>query len=137
MGFSEFVRERQYLQNVTPATLDWCNCSFRWLPSEAPTQEPLKDTVLRMREKGLKATGCNSVIRAINTYLHWVNVGSNVKCSPVCKHPKIVQLKEPQLVLPIHRCACQAACGVEAEREVSMPSARPRALSLGHRLQDQ
>jgi len=53
-----------------------------------------------MREKGLKATGCNSAIRAINTYLHWANAGSEVKCSPACKHPKIAQLKEPQLVLP-------------------------------------
>jgi integrase/recombinase XerD len=53
-----------------------------------------------MREKGLKATGCNSAIRAINTYVHWVNAGPEVKCGPSCKHPKIAQLKEPQLVLP-------------------------------------
>jgi len=53
-----------------------------------------------MREKGLKATGCNSAIRAINTYLHWASAGSEVKCSPVCKHAKIAQLKEPQLILP-------------------------------------
>src|ERR1035437_4854128 len=53
-----------------------------------------------MREKGLKATGCNAAIRAINTYLHWASAGSEVKCSPVCKHPTIAQLKEPQLILP-------------------------------------
>jgi integrase/recombinase XerD len=32
--------------------------------------------------------------------VHWVNAGPDVKCSPACKHPKIAQLKEPQLVLP-------------------------------------
>jgi integrase/recombinase XerD len=42
-----------------------------------------------MREKGLKATGCNSVIRAINAYLKWSD-------SPL----KIPPLKEPQLILP-------------------------------------
>jgi integrase/recombinase XerD len=42
-----------------------------------------------MREKGLKATGCNSAIRAINAYLKWSG-------SPL----KIPQLKEPQLILP-------------------------------------
>ena len=42
-----------------------------------------------MREKGLKATGCNSAIRAINAYLKWS--GSALK---------IQQLKEPRLVLP-------------------------------------
>jgi len=42
-----------------------------------------------MREQGLKATGCNSAIRAINAYLKWS--GSALK---------IPQLKEPQLILP-------------------------------------
>jgi integrase/recombinase XerD len=100
MGFSDFIRERQFLSNVTPSTLAWYKHSFKWLPTESPTQQDLKDAVLRMRQKGLKATGCNSAIRAINTYLHWANAGSDVKCSPVCRHPKIAQLKEPQIVLP-------------------------------------
>jgi integrase/recombinase XerD len=89
MGFSQFTRERQFLSNVSPATLEWYKHSFKWLPTESPSQEELTDAVLRMREKGLKATGCNSAIRAINAYLKWS--GSALK---------IRQLKEPQLVLP-------------------------------------
>ena len=100
MGFSEFIRERQFLSNVSPSTLEWYGHSFKWLTSESPSQEDLKAAVIRMRVKGLKATGCNSAIRAINTYLHWSATGSEVKCGPTCKHPKIAQLKEPQLVLP-------------------------------------
>ena len=42
-----------------------------------------------MREKGLRATGCNSAIRSINAYLKWAG-------SPL----KIPQMKEPHLVLP-------------------------------------
>ena len=41
--------------------------------------------VLRTREKGLKAKGCNAAIRAINCYLRWFG-------SP----HKIRKLKEPQ-----------------------------------------
>jgi hypothetical protein len=59
----------------------------------------LKDAVLRSREKGLKATGWSSAIRAINTYMHWSTAGSEAQCSPDCKHPKIAQLKEPQLLV--------------------------------------
>lgn len=99
-GFSQFSRERQYLSNVSPATLEWYKHSFKWLRTESPSQEDLKDAVLRMREKGLKATGCNSAIRAINTYLHWCDMGTEVRCSPACKHPRIAQLKEPDLLLP-------------------------------------
>jgi integrase/recombinase XerD len=89
MGFSQFVRERQYLHNVTPSTLEWYKHSFKWLASESPSDAELKDVVMRMREKGLKATGCNSAIRAINAYLKWSD-------SPL----KIHELKEPVLVLP-------------------------------------
>ena len=44
--------------------------------------------VLRMREKGMKATGCNAAIRAINCYLRWSG-------SP----HKIRKLKEPQQIM--------------------------------------
>jgi integrase/recombinase XerD len=97
--FQQFIRERQYLHNVSPATLDWYRNSLKWLPSETPSQEQLKNAVMLMREKGLKATGCNSAIRAINAYLHW-SCAPEVKCSPACKHLRISPLKEPDLVLP-------------------------------------
>jgi integrase/recombinase XerD len=87
--FQQFIRERQYLSNVSPSTLEWYKHSFKWLLSESPSQDDLKDAVLRMREKGLKATGCNSAIRAINAYLKW---GGSLA--------KIAQLKEPQIILP-------------------------------------
>lgn len=73
--FEQFIREHQYLSNVSPATLEWHRHSFKWLGSESPTEHELKDAVVRMREKGLKATGCNSAIRAINAYLHWRQPG--------------------------------------------------------------
>jgi integrase/recombinase XerD len=85
-GFQQFIRERQYLANVSPATVEWYKQSLKWLPSESPSQEEWKDAVMRMREKGLKATGCNCVIRAINAYLHWSSAGTDRKCGPGCPH---------------------------------------------------
>jgi integrase/recombinase XerD len=97
--FEQFIRERKYLTNVSPATVQWYTHNFKWLRTESPSQDDLKDAVLRMREKGLKATGCNSAIRAINSYMHWLH-NPNAKCSPSCTHPRVAQLKEPELVLP-------------------------------------
>ena len=99
MSFATFVRERRYLKNVSPSTVCWYTHAFKWLPSESPLPEELKDTVMRMREKGLKETGCNAAIRAINAYLHW-HSGSERKCGAGCNHPRIPQLKEPQNILP-------------------------------------
>ena len=55
--FEQFIRERQYFANVSPATIEWYRRCLKWLPSECPTQDQLRDTVLRMRQKGLKETG--------------------------------------------------------------------------------
>jgi integrase/recombinase XerD len=99
--FEEFIRERQYLANVTPATIAWYKNSLKWLRTESPSQDDLKDAVMRMRQKGLKATGCNSVIQALNSYAHWVNVGSDSKCGSGCRHPKVAHLKVPEFVPPI------------------------------------
>jgi len=97
--FEQFIRERKYLTNVTAATTEWYRRCLKWLPSENPTDEDLKALVLCMRQKGLKKTGVNTVLRCINAYLHW-NSGSERKCGAGCSHPRIRQLKEPRLVLP-------------------------------------
>jgi len=98
-SFEQFIRERQYLKNVTPRTLEWYRESLRWLPCESPSQEQLTEVVVRMREKGRNAAGCNVSIRAINAYLHWKS-GLDRKCASGCPHPRIQQLKEPKVILP-------------------------------------
>src|SRR5579864_557871 len=44
--FELFIRERQYLANVSPATVDWYRNRLRWLPSESPSPQELKDVVI-------------------------------------------------------------------------------------------
>ena len=89
MSHSQFIKERQYLSNVSPATVEWYTQSLHWLGTESPTSAELKGFVLRMREKGLKATACNCRIRAVNAYLKWA--GSSLR---------VPKLKEPEFILP-------------------------------------
>lgn len=98
--FEQFIREQRLLRNVTPATVEWYRNSFRWLSSDSPSQPDLNEAVMNLRERGLKPTGCNCAARAINSYLHWLHAGADVKCGPMCKHPKVLKLKEPETVLP-------------------------------------
>lgn len=88
-GFEQFIRERQYLHNVSPRTIEWYNEAFKWLQTAEPDEAALKDCVVRMREKGLKPRSCNSYICAINSYLHWT--GSTLK---------VTKLKDEQRLLP-------------------------------------
>jgi len=87
--FEQFIKERQYLTNVTPATVEWYRQSLAWLGIESPSESELKSFVMRMREKGLKPSACNCRIRAVNAYLKWS--GSALR---------VPKLKEPQLILP-------------------------------------
>ena len=61
--FEQFVRERQYLHNVSPRTIEWYRESFKWFGS--PDADP-KEFVIRMRTAGLKPSSCNNPIRAVN-----------------------------------------------------------------------
>jgi len=86
----QFIRERKYLLNISDATESWYrHALWKWLPSDLPSDTELKSMVIRMREAGLKATGCNAAIRAINAYLRWAQ-------SP----HRVSKLKEPQTVMP-------------------------------------
>lgn len=98
--FERFIRERQYLASVTPRTVAWYRHSLRWLPTPEPTQEQLADLVITMRQRGLKETGVNCVLRCINAYLHWLAAGSDSKCSSACTHPRAKRLREPKTILP-------------------------------------
>lgn len=87
--FEQFIRERQYLTNVSPRTIQWYRESFKWLGTTPTDERTLKTFVVRMREAGLKPSSCNNRIRAVNAFLKWSG-------SPL----KISRLKEEQRVLP-------------------------------------
>jgi hypothetical protein len=80
--FEQFIRERRFLSNVTSSTLQWYEHSFKWLDTDSPSQEDLKAAVLRMREKGLKAT--------LNTHPHWLNAGPDVSAVPLASIRKLL-----------------------------------------------
>ncbi len=100
--FEQFIRERQYLCNVSPRTIDWHSQSLKWLGIEEPNEDDLKAAVLRMREAGLKASSVNCRIRSINAYLHWNTPNAGPKCGSGCRHLKLSKLKEEQRVLPTY-----------------------------------
>jgi integrase/recombinase XerD len=99
--FDEFIRERKYLHNVSANTPRWYKHAFKWLPSENPTQDTLKGVVVERRRRGLKETG----VTLLSAPLMLIFIGIALrtferKCGAGCTHPRIRQLKEPQIVLP-------------------------------------
>jgi len=88
--FELFMKERLYLNNVSPRTIEWHEQSLKWLGVENPTEDDCKVAVLKMREAGLKASSVNCRLRSINAYLKWAGIAI-----------KVPKLKEPKLVLTV------------------------------------
>lgn len=84
--FTEFLREKQFLQNVSANTLRWYRHALKWLPNENPTDTQLKQMVILMRQRGLKETGCNAAMRC--DYESHDQLGF-FRC--LCKNPKMCQ----------------------------------------------
>lgn len=114
-NFERFVRERQLLHNVSPATVEWHKQSLAWLKVEQPTQNDLNDFVCRLRDAKMSPASCNNRIRSVNAYLHWLAASGSdgsdgsegfdsiasqeVKCGSGCRHLHVAKLKEPQNVV--------------------------------------
>jgi integrase/recombinase XerD len=97
--FEQFIQEKKYLIGVSCATVEWYRASLKWLPGPSPDGPELKAMVMRMRCAGWKASSCNCVSRAVNSFLHW-NSGQTGKCHAACPHLKVARVKEEQKVLP-------------------------------------
>jgi integrase/recombinase XerD len=83
--FDEFVKERKYLKNVSPRTLDYYeDCRRAW---EKHGPDP-KEFVVKMREGGARASTVNCVARGLNAYFKWAEL-------PL----KIPRLKEEERVI--------------------------------------
>lgn len=97
--FETFLQEKQYLTNVSPRTLEWFKTALTWLDTESPDDRALKTIVIKMRAAGVSPRSINSYRTGINSYLHWTT-GTELKCSPQCKHPKIPKMRVEERILP-------------------------------------
>ena len=83
--FENFLRERIYLHNVTPATAEWYRNVWgvfqRWwrtLPAEARnrsalTRADLQEFVVHLRQRGVKPVSCNCYLRGVNAFCRWLH----------------------------------------------------------------
>lgn len=91
----QFVKEKQYLKNVTPKTVRFLYQSMYAFTRSLGEIEPsslnkakLSEFVVKMRESGLSAISCNTYISGVNSFLTWLCENGYTS-----EHLKIKQLK--------------------------------------------
>jgi integrase/recombinase XerD len=110
--FDQFVRERTYLNNVTPKTRDWYLTAWKAftrfradLPprsSTAPliTKADLHQFVVHLRERGLKPVSCNCWLRAMNAFCAWLH-----EQGAISELPRVRPQKLEKRLLRLHDAA--------------------------------
>ena len=63
--FSDFLAQRRYLRNVTPATIEWYETAFKALQRTHGANPPLTRSALQafvmdLRQRGVKPISCNT-----------------------------------------------------------------------------
>jgi len=70
----QFIKERQYVNNVSPATITWYEQSLCWLDTESPTSDDIKALIIRLRERGLEPISIRSRLQAVKAYCRWAGL---------------------------------------------------------------
>lgn len=100
--FEQFVRERQFIQNVTPATLDWYKTAWgRFGPyvekatNEADLRMKIKEAIIAVNsEKKLSPESVNTYFRVCQTFCNWLLENEIIK-----KQIKVSRSRAPKKVL--------------------------------------
>jgi hypothetical protein len=65
--FSLFLKEKQYMQNCSLNTIKYFQCGYnafrRTTKADDITKTVLNEFVIKMRESGLSARSCNTILR--------------------------------------------------------------------------
>lgn len=102
--FETFTRERRYLHNVSPKTLDWYKYSLKAFEpylasvrSEADVAVEVRKAVMELTAAGkLKTTSINDYARCMNAFLKWLHTEQHIT-----KLVRIPKLKATKKVLEI------------------------------------
>lgn len=70
----QFIKEREYVNNVSPATVQWYEQSLCWLSTESPTTEDIRTLIVRLRERGLEPVSVRSRLQAVRAYCRWAGL---------------------------------------------------------------
>ena len=117
--FQQFLRERTYINNVTPSTIEWYESAWKAFntaqasapprPDSAPliSKADLQHFVVHLRERGIKPVTCNTWVRALNAVCRWLHeqgeIASLVKLKPQRLEKRLVRTHDEATLRAIVR----------------------------------
>ena len=102
----QFLRERNYVHNVTVSTREWSESAWKAFTSAAILtpdsaaiiQADLQRFVVHLRERGVRPVSCNTRIRALNAFCRWLHeqgeAPTRVKLAPQRLEKRIIRMHD-------------------------------------------
>lgn len=77
----QFLRERRYLRNVSPETIEWYQTAWKSFGSATSClldpgslrRSHLEQFIFALRDRGVKPVTCNTWLRALNAFFRWLH----------------------------------------------------------------
>jgi site-specific recombinase XerD len=108
---TQFLRERKYLRNVSPRTLEWYETAWQAFRRSAThcltdagslTRADLEHFVYATRDRGVRPVTCNTWLRALNAFFKWMHergdLPSRVHMRPLKVEKRLVPTIEPEAI---------------------------------------
>ena len=104
--WQQFLRERNYVHNVTVSTREWYESAWKAFTSAAIltpdsaaiTRADLQRFVVHLRERGVRPVSCNTRIRALNAFCRWLHeqgeAPTRVKLAPQRLEKRIIRIHD-------------------------------------------
>ena len=117
-----FVRERQYLKNVSPNTLEWYKYSFRAfqrnltaIPDGKDLKPAPRAAIVALAGAGLQPSSINDYIRAMNAFLRWAldegHLTGAIRLDYLKEEEKVIPTLSPEQVRHILHWKPSTFCG--------------------------
>ena len=83
----QFLRERKYLRNVSPDTIEWYETAWKAFQGSATScltdpqalrRSNLEQFIYVLRDRGVKPVTCNTWLRALNAFFRWLHENGHV-----------------------------------------------------------
>lgn len=87
--FDEFIRERQFIHNLSPRTIHYYKQVYRVFRDTGAfnnlSRAKLNESLIAFRQRGVGIGTMNTYIKGINAFLNWLHTDKNYEKLPLKK----------------------------------------------------
>jgi integrase/recombinase XerD len=111
---AQFLRERKYLRNLRPQTLEWYETAWKAFRKSATScltdpaelnRSHLEQFIYTLRDRGVRPVTCNTWLRALNAFCRWLHENghapSRVHMRPLKVEKRLVETLDVESIRAI------------------------------------